>query len=134
MLLYHDIIHMTSRTSITKNTYHGHFFQSERPMRHHFRLNPGLRRAMPNRGPQRPSILYKSLGSTEEPYDSDMTHSYRLTEGRLIRYPMIQAAASILATSLEVTRASIPLSDSLQLGRLASVAASTSSPLRNSLK
>ena len=30
-----------------------------------------------------------SLGSAEEPYDSDMTHSYRLTEGRLIRYPMI---------------------------------------------
>ncbi len=27
-----------------------------------------------------------SLGSAEEPYDSDMTHSYRLTEGRLIRY------------------------------------------------
>ncbi len=26
-----------------------------------------------------------SLGSAEEPYDSDMTHSYRLTEGRLIR-------------------------------------------------
>ena len=75
-----------------------------------------------------------SLGSAEEPYDSDMTHSYRLTEGRLIRYPMIQAAASILATSLEVTRASIPLSESLQLGRLASEAASTSSPLRSSLK
>jgi len=31
-----------------------------------------------------------SLGSAEEPYDSDMTHSYRLTEGRLIRYPVIQ--------------------------------------------
>ena len=29
-----------------------------------------------------------SLGSAEEPNDSDMTHSYRLTEGRLIRYPM----------------------------------------------
>ena len=29
-----------------------------------------------------------SLGSAEEPYDSDMTHSYRLTEGRLIRYPL----------------------------------------------
>ena len=29
-----------------------------------------------------------SLGSAEEPYDSDMTHSYRLTEGRLIHYPM----------------------------------------------
>ena len=28
-----------------------------------------------------------SLGSAEGPYDSDMTHSYRLTEGRLIRYP-----------------------------------------------
>ena len=28
-----------------------------------------------------------SLGSAEEPYDSDMTQSYRLTEGRLIRYP-----------------------------------------------
>ena len=27
-----------------------------------------------------------SFGSTEEPYDSDMSHSYRLTEGRLIRY------------------------------------------------
>ena len=26
-----------------------------------------------------------SLGSTEEPYDPHMTHSYRLTEGRLIR-------------------------------------------------
>ena len=26
-----------------------------------------------------------SLGSAEAPYDSDMTHSYRLTEGRLIR-------------------------------------------------
>jgi len=31
-----------------------------------------------------------SLGSAEEPYDSDMTHSYRLTEGRLIRYPMLR--------------------------------------------
>ena len=31
-----------------------------------------------------------SLGSAEGPNDSDMTHSYRLTEGRLIRYPMIQ--------------------------------------------
>ena len=31
-----------------------------------------------------------SLGSAEEPYDSDMTHSYRLTEGRLIRYPLIR--------------------------------------------
>jgi hypothetical protein len=30
-----------------------------------------------------------SLSSAEEPYDSDMTHSYRLTEGRLIRYPLI---------------------------------------------
>jgi len=30
-----------------------------------------------------------SLGSAEEPYDSDMTHSYRLTEGRLIRYPLL---------------------------------------------
>ena len=29
-----------------------------------------------------------SLGSAEEPYDLDMTHSYRLTEGRLIRYPL----------------------------------------------
>ena len=29
-----------------------------------------------------------SLGSAEEPYDPDMTHSYRLTEGRLIRYPL----------------------------------------------
>ena len=29
-----------------------------------------------------------SLGSAEEPYDPDMTHSYRLTEGRIIRYPM----------------------------------------------
>ena len=29
-----------------------------------------------------------SLGSAEEPQDSDMTHSYRLTEGRLIRYPL----------------------------------------------
>ena len=29
-----------------------------------------------------------SLGSAEELYDSDMTHSYRLTEGRLIRYPL----------------------------------------------
>ena len=29
-----------------------------------------------------------SLGSAVEPYDSDMTHSYRLTEGRLIRYPL----------------------------------------------
>jgi len=26
-----------------------------------------------------------SLGPAEGPYDSDMTHSYRLTEGRLIR-------------------------------------------------
>jgi len=25
---------------------------------------------------------------SEEPYDSHMTHSYRLTEGRLIRYPL----------------------------------------------
>ena len=29
-----------------------------------------------------------SLGSVEGPYESDMTHSYRLTEGRLIRYPL----------------------------------------------
>ena len=29
-----------------------------------------------------------SLGSAEEPYVPDMTHSYRLTEGRLIRYPV----------------------------------------------
>jgi len=36
-----------------------------------------------------------SLGSAEEPYDSDMTHSYRLTEGRLIRYPMIQKPQSL---------------------------------------
>ena len=35
-----------------------------------------------------------SLGSAEEPYDSDMTHSYRLTEGRLIRYPMIHAVSA----------------------------------------
>ena len=34
-----------------------------------------------------------SLGSAEEPYDSDMTHSYRLTEGRLIRYPLIHIQA-----------------------------------------
>jgi len=27
-----------------------------------------------------------SLGSAEGPYDPDMTHTYRLTEGRLIRY------------------------------------------------
>ena len=32
-----------------------------------------------------------SLGSAEERYDSDMTHSYRLTEGRLIRYPLIRS-------------------------------------------
>ena len=31
-----------------------------------------------------------SLGSAEGPNDSDMTHSYRLTEGRLIRYPLIR--------------------------------------------
>ena len=31
-----------------------------------------------------------SLGSAEGPYEPDMTHSYRLTEGRLIRYPLIQ--------------------------------------------
>ena len=31
-----------------------------------------------------------SLGSAEESYDPDMTHSYRLTEGRLIRYPLIR--------------------------------------------
>ena len=30
-------------------------------------------------------IISVSLGSAEEPYDSDMTHSYRLTEGRLTR-------------------------------------------------
>jgi len=35
-----------------------------------------------------------SLGSAEGPYDSDMTHSYRLTEGRLIRYPMNHNNAS----------------------------------------
>ena len=29
-----------------------------------------------------------SLGSAEEPYDSDTTHSYRLTQGRLRRYPL----------------------------------------------
>ena len=34
------------------------------------------------------TMVCASLGSTEEPYDSDMTHSYRLTEGRLIRYPL----------------------------------------------
>ena len=31
-----------------------------------------------------------SLGSAEEPYDPDMTHSYRLAGGRLIRYPLSQ--------------------------------------------
>ena len=31
-----------------------------------------------------------SLGSAEGHYDSDMTHSYRLTEGRLIHYPLLQ--------------------------------------------
>jgi len=35
-----------------------------------------------------------SLGSAEEPYDSDMTHSYRLTEGRLIRYPVTRPTES----------------------------------------
>ena len=30
-----------------------------------------------------------SFGSTEKPYDSDMTHSYRLTEDWLIRYPVL---------------------------------------------
>ena len=29
-----------------------------------------------------------SFGSAEGPYEPDMTHSYRLTEGRLIRYPL----------------------------------------------
>ena len=47
-------------------------------------------RVMTRGGLHGSSILYKSLGSTEELYDSDMTHSYRLTEGRLIRYPLIR--------------------------------------------
>ena len=38
-----------------------------------------------------------SLGSAEEPYDSDMTHSYRLTEGQLIRYPLTRPNRSRLA-------------------------------------
>ena len=40
-----------------------------------------------------------SLGSAEEPYDSDMTHSYRLTEGRLIRYPLTRIYERGLATN-----------------------------------
>ena len=36
-----------------------------------------------------------SLGSAEEPYDSDMTHSYRLTEGRLIRYPLTRVESEV---------------------------------------
>ena len=40
-----------------------------------------------------------SLGSSEEPYDSDMTHSYRLTEGRLIRYPLTRIYERGLATN-----------------------------------
>ena len=40
-----------------------------------------------------------SLGSAEEPYDSDVTHSYRLTEGRLIRYPLTRIYEGGLATN-----------------------------------
>ena len=36
-----------------------------------------------------------SLGSAEEPYAPDMTHSYRLTEGRLIRYPLIKVESVV---------------------------------------
>ena len=36
-----------------------------------------------------------SLGSAEEPYESDMTHSYRLTEGRLIRYPLTRPDSEV---------------------------------------
>jgi len=52
-----------------------------------------------------------SFGSTERPYDSDMTHSYRLTEGRLIRYPVshvesmdIQRAFSVDSLSFVLIR------------------------------
>ena len=41
-----------------------------------------------------------SLGSAEELYDSDMTHSYRLTEGRLIRYPMSRIGVNGLPLNL----------------------------------
>ena len=37
-----------------------------------------------------------SLGSAEETYDTDMTHSYRLTEGRLIRYPVSHVDSSMI--------------------------------------
>jgi hypothetical protein len=37
-----------------------------------------------------PPVKQNCTSEVEEPYDSDMTHSYRLTEGRLTRYPMIQ--------------------------------------------
>ena len=36
-----------------------------------------------------------SLGSAEEPYHPDMTHSYRLTEGRLIRYPLTRVESEV---------------------------------------
>jgi len=36
-----------------------------------------------------------SLGPAEGPYDSDMTHSYRLTEGRLIRYPLTRVESEV---------------------------------------
>ena len=36
-----------------------------------------------------------SLGSVEEPYVPDMTHSYRLTEGRLIRYPLTRVESEV---------------------------------------
>ena len=79
-------------------------------------------------------VLLRHSVPTYRPIITATSQSNRGTRGNHLPYPLTQAAASILATSLEVTRASIPLSDSLQLGRLASVAASTSSPLRNSLR
>ena len=44
-----------------------------------------------------------SLGSAEEPYDSDMTHSYRLTEGRLIRYPLTHSESDMSGNSTAKT-------------------------------
>ena len=50
-----------------------------------------------------------SLGSAEEPYVSDMTHSYRLTEGRLIRYPMIQKNNGFSVIAIIAKKAITPM-------------------------
>jgi len=42
-----------------------------------------------------PPVKQNCTSEVEEPYDSDMTHSYRLTEGRLTRYPMIRVTQAV---------------------------------------